>query len=104
MIVFMLDSMAKKYRLERKRVIIILALSRVTLFINKKRHKQISYLNGFEQIFIENLSIGSIELDSLSENGKEFLDKNPNIFNFDQIIAKLFSEVIKRFNFTVRDP
>jgi hypothetical protein len=104
MIVFMLDSMAKKYRLPEKRVIIILGLSRLTLLNNKKRHKQISYLNGFKQIFIENLSIENIEIDSLPDNGKEFLAKNPNVFNFDEVIGRLFGEVIKRFNFIARDP
>lgn len=98
----MLDSMAKKHEQPNKRVIIILVISRLTLLNNVKGYKQISYLNGFKQIFIEGLSRDSIAVDELPIQGDAFLKKKPTFFNFDEIIPRLFSSVIKRFDFALR--
>ena len=76
MIVFLLDSMAKKYEHPvNKRINIILVISRLTLLTNNKRYKQISYLNGFQQIFIENLSRDALDVSSVPVYGKDIMRK-----------------------------
>jgi hypothetical protein len=102
MIVFMLDSMAKKHDNNNKRINIILVISRLTLLTNNKRYRQISYLNGFQQIFIENLSKDALQVDELPVQGAQFLQKHPKLFNFDEIVSRLFGIVVKRFDFTTR--
>lgn len=102
MIVFMLDNMAKRYEQPHKRTILILVISRLTLLNNNKGYKQISYLNGFKQVFMESLSKDSVAVDTLPLRGDNFLKQQPNFFNFDEIIPRLFSSVIKRFDFALR--
>jgi len=103
MIVFLLDSMAKKYEHPaNKRINIILVVSRLTLLTNNKRYKQISYLNGFQQIFIENLSRDALDIGSVPAQGMQIMQKYPVLFNFDEIIQRLFGAVVKRFDFTIR--
>lgn len=102
MIVFLLDSMTKKYERPDKRIVIILVVSRLTLLTNNKRYKQISYLNGFQQVFVENLSRDALDVDAVPAQGAQIIQRMPHLFNFDEIVQKLFSAVVKRFDFTVR--
>jgi hypothetical protein len=79
MIMFMLDNMVKKHNNHNKRINIILVMSRPTLLNGNKRYKQISYLNGFQQIFIENLSKDALQVDELPVQGAQFLQKHPSL-------------------------
>lgn len=101
MVVFMLDSMAKKYENALKRVRIILVTSRLYL-LNNKRYKQISYLNGFQQIFIENLAENALPVYDVPTRGMMIMQKFPRLFNFTELIPELFGNVIKRFYFVTR--
>ena len=77
-------------------------ISRLTLLTNNKRYKQISYLNGFHQIFIENLSRKALDMGNVPVQGGQILQDYPEIFNFDEIIQRLFDKVVKRFDFTIQ--
>jgi len=105
MLIFLIDKTLKKFShsKEAKRVHIILATSRLEV-VQVGLAREVSYLNGYEQVFLDTMQFEQINLLSLPKDVDRLLKEHPNIVDVKSKLSIIYYRAISRFEFTYETP
>lgn len=105
MLIFLIDKTMKKFphSMDTKRVHIVLANSRLEV-VEDGLSREISYLNGYQQVFLDTLQVEQINLLCSPKNIDRLLIERPHIVDVKSKLSNIFYRAISRFEFTYETP